>query len=210
MLEAIHRTYPSIVLVLASIDPAQRSRVWNAPKTTGHHSIIPTLDPTNLAAKLKEITDIGTDATRSSIIQRLIYHEFLLKKDKAVQASNAGVSLIAAAQPAVADPSTTASWQRALDMIEVGTVQLDDLIAKQGAWIGKLVAQYRQTTLNIKVLEDPPCLLCQGKLAQRKGKSGDFWPCLRYLDCKILVSVEASKGKGKGGSGKAKRSSAST
>ncbi|WP_145009763.1 DNA topoisomerase III [Pseudomonas oryzihabitans] len=165
-------------------------------------------DP-RLAAKLKETTGIGTEATRASIIQGLIDRQFLLKKGKAVRASDAGVSLIAAVPPAVADPGTTAIWEQALDMIEAGTMQLDDFIAKQGAWIGKLVAQYRQTTLTIKGPDGPSCPLCQGKMAQRKGKSGDFWSCLRYPDCKGLVNIETSKGKGKGGPGKAKRSSAS-
>lgn len=106
-------------------------------------------DP-RLAAKLKETTGIGTEATRASIIQGLIDREFLLKKGKAVRASDAGTSLIAAVPPAVADPATTAIWEQALDMIEAGTMQLDDFIAKQSAWITKLVAQYRQTTLAIK------------------------------------------------------------
>ena len=165
-------------------------------------------DP-RLAAKLKETTGIGTEATRASIIQGLIDRQFLLKKGKAVRASEAGVALIAAVPAAVADPATTAIWEQALDMIEAGTMQLDDFIAKQGAWIGKLVAQYRQTTLTIKVPEGPACPLCQGKMAQRKGKSGNFWSCLRYPDCKGLVNIEASKGKGKSGSGKAPRRSAS-
>ena len=333
VLEAIRWTDPSIDPVLASIDPAQRSRAWNDAKITAHHGIIPTLEPANLAAmsdkeravyslirahylaqflphhefdrtvadfgcnqvalravgkrivvlgwktlfqaapaaeddedrkekdraqilpplqnasraqvqqaqlkaqqtqppkpytegdlikamktvaklvtdprlaaKLKETTGIGTEATRGSIIQGLIDRQFLLKKGKSLRASDAGVSLIAAVPPAVADPGTTAIWEQALDMIEAGTMQLDDFIAKQGAWIGKLVAQYRQTTLNIKVAEGPSCPLCQGKMAQRKGKSGDFWSCLRYPDCKGLVNIETSKGKGKGGPGKAKPS----
>ncbi len=165
-------------------------------------------DP-RLAAKLKETTGIGTEATRASIIQGLIDRQFLLKKGKAVRASDAGISLIAAVPPAVADPATTAIWEQALDMIEAGTMQLDDFIAKQSAWITKLVAQYRQTMLAIKVPEGPSCPLCQGKMAQRKGANGEFWSCLRYPDCKGLVNIETPKGKGKSGPGKAQRRSTS-
>ncbi|MDR6680228.1 DNA topoisomerase III [Pseudomonas oryzihabitans] len=165
-------------------------------------------DP-RLAAKLKETTGIGTEATRASIIQGLIDRQFLLKKGKAVRASEAGISLIAAVPAAVADPATTAIWEQALDMIEAGTMGLDDFITKQGTWISKLVAQYRQTTLSIKVPEGPACPLCQGKMAQRKGKNGDFWSCLRYPDCKGLVNIETSQGKGKSGPGKAQHRSTS-
>lgn len=50
VLDAIRRTYPCIVPVLASIDPAQRSWVWSNAKIIAHHGIIPTLEPNNLAA----------------------------------------------------------------------------------------------------------------------------------------------------------------
>jgi DNA topoisomerase-3 len=149
-------------------------------------------DP-RLAQKLKETTGIGTEATRASIIQGLIDREFLVKKGKAVRASEAGVSLINAVPPAVADPGTTAIWEQALDMIESGTLTLDAFIMKQGTWIASLVQEYSAATLNIKPPETPKCPLCTNPTARRKGPKGDFYSCTRYPECKGVVNIETGK-----------------
>jgi DNA topoisomerase-3 len=39
-------------------------------------------------------------------------------------------------------------WEQALDMIEAGQMTLDTFIAKQSAWVGQLVQQYRGATLS--------------------------------------------------------------
>lgn len=164
-------------------------------------------DP-RLAQTLKETTGIGTEATRASIIQGLIDRGFLLKKGKAVNASDAGVSLVKAVPPSVADPVTTAIWEQALSMIEAGTLSLDDFIAKQGLWITKMVTQYSQAKLDIKVPVGPPCPLCQNKMAQRTGKNGAFWSCSRYPECKGVVNIEVPAGNRKPRSSKPKTRSA--
>ncbi|MCO8166182.1 DNA topoisomerase III [Pseudomonas sp. 21LCFQ02] len=146
-------------------------------------------DP-RLAQTLKETTGIGTEATRASIIEGLIDRGFLVKKGKAVTASDAGVSLVKAVPPSVADPVTTAIWEQALSMIEAGTLSLDDFIAKQGFWISKMVTQYSQAKLDIKVPVGPICPLCESKMAHRTGKNGAFWSCSRYPECKGVVNEE--------------------
>ena len=103
-------------------------------------------DP-RLAAKLKETTGIGTEATRASIIQGLIDRQFLLKKGKAVRATDAGVALIAAVPAAVADPATTAIWEQALDMIEDGSMQMEEFVDKQSQWIRMIIAKYTNRQL---------------------------------------------------------------
>ncbi|POC98314.1 DNA topoisomerase III, partial [Pseudomonas amygdali] len=82
-------------------------------------------DP-RLAQKLKETTGIGTEATRAATIQGLIDRGSLIKKGRALRATEAAFSLIDAVPPAVADPGTTAIWEQALTMIEQGTLTLDD------------------------------------------------------------------------------------
>ncbi|KPW89449.1 DNA topoisomerase [Pseudomonas syringae pv. cerasicola] len=151
-------------------------------------------DP-RLAQKLKETTGIGTEATRAATIQGLIDRGSLIKKGRAIRASEAAFSLIDAVPPAVADPGTTAIWEQALTMIEQGTLTLDDFIARQSTWITRLVEQYKGTTLSITVPEGPECPLCRAKMSQRKGSSGMFWACTRYPECKGTVNIEQKKKK---------------
>jgi len=151
-------------------------------------------DP-RLKQKLKETTGIGTEATRASIINGLLSRGYLLKKGRAIRASDAAFTLIDAVPAAIADPGTTAIWEQALDMIEAGQMTLDTFIEKQSAWVAQLVQQYRGASLSIKLPPAPTCPLCTSPMRQRTGKSGIFWSCGRYPDCTGTLPVESSTGK---------------
>ncbi|MDH0096539.1 DNA topoisomerase III [Pseudomonas sp. GD04158] len=146
-------------------------------------------DP-RLKQKLKETTGIGTEATRASIIKGLLERGYLLKKGRAVWASDAACTLVDAVPAAITDPGTTAIWEQALDMIEAGEMTLETFVAKQSTWITQLVQQYRAATLAIKLPEGPACPLCGSATRQRTGKSGPFWSCCRYPDCKGALPIE--------------------
>ncbi|CAI07507.1 DNA topoisomerase III [Aromatoleum aromaticum EbN1] len=153
-------------------------------------------DP-RLKQKLKDTTGIGTEATRANIISGLLGRGYLLTKGRAVRASDAAFTLIDTVPAAIADPGTTAVWEQALDMIEAGQMTLDAFIAKQSAWVTQLVQQYRGTTLAIKLppSPSPSCPQCGAPMRQRTGKSGAFWSCSRYPDCKGTLPVDTSTGK---------------
>ncbi len=151
-------------------------------------------DP-RLKQKLKETTGIGTEATRASIINGLLGRSYLLKKGRAIRASDAAFTLIDAVPAAIADPGTTAIWEQALDMIGAGQMTLDTFIDKQSAWVAQLVQQYRSATLSIKLPPTPACPQCGSSMRERTGKSGAFWSCSRYPDCKGTLPVESSTGK---------------
>ncbi|WP_296252165.1 DNA topoisomerase III [Pseudomonas sp. UBA4194] len=95
-------------------------------------------DP-RLKQKLKDTTGIGTEATRAGIIQGLIDRGYLSKQGKALAATPAAFSLIDAVPRAIADPGTTAIWEQALDMVQSGEMSLETFVAKQSAWMSKLV-----------------------------------------------------------------------
>ncbi|MFB4390322.1 MULTISPECIES: DNA topoisomerase III [unclassified Pseudomonas] len=97
------------------------------------------VDDPRLKQKLKETTGIGTEATRASIIQGLLDRGYLVKNGKALSATPAAFSLIDAVPRAIADPGTTAIWEQALDMVQSGEMTLEDFVARQSAWMGKLV-----------------------------------------------------------------------
>ena len=143
-----------------------------------------------LKQKLKDTVGIGTEATRANIIGGLITRGYLIKKGRAIRASDAAFTLIDAVPAAIADPGTTAVWEQALDMIEGGQLTLDVFISKQAAWISQLIAQYSTTSLSIKIPHGPACPQCGAPTRQRTGKSGPFWSCSHYPDCKGTLPVE--------------------
>ncbi|BFO03127.1 DNA topoisomerase III [Pseudomonas guariconensis] len=151
-------------------------------------------DP-RLKQKLKDTTGIGTEATRANIITGLLTRGYLVKKGRSIRASDAAFTLIDAVPAAIADPGTTAVWEQALDMIESGQLTLDVFISKQAAWISQLIAQYGSTSLSIKVPQGPACPQCGAPTRQRTGKTGPFWSCSRYPDCKGTLPVETGASK---------------
>ncbi|KSF20627.1 DNA topoisomerase III [Pseudomonas monteilii] len=151
-------------------------------------------DP-RLKQKLKDTTGIGTEATRANIISGLIARGYIVKKGRSIRASDAAFTLIDAVPAAITDPGTTAVWEQALDMIEGGQLTLDVFIGKQAAWISQLIAQYGSTSLSIKVPQGPACPQCGAPTRQRSGKSGPFWSCSRYPDCKGTLPVESGTSK---------------
>lgn len=161
-------------------------------------------DP-RLKQKLKDTTGIGTEATRANIISGLIARGYIVKKGRSIRASDAALTLIDAVPAAIADPGTTAVWEQALDMIEAGQLTLDVFIGKQAAWISQLIAQYGSTSLSIKVPQGPACPQCGAPTRQRSGKSGAFWSCIRYPECKGTAPGES--GAAKRGAPRKRRSS---
>ena len=151
-------------------------------------------DP-RLKQKLKDTTGIGTEATRANIISVLIARGYIVKKGRSIRASDAAFTLIDAVPAAIADPGTTAVWEQALDMIEAGQLTLDVFLGKQTAWISQLIAQYGSTSLSIKVPQGPACPQCGAPTRQRTGKTGPFWSCSRYPDCKGTLPVETGASK---------------
>ena len=145
-------------------------------------------DP-RLKQKLRDTTGIGTEATRAGIIKGLIDRGYLLKNKSALMASAAAHTLIEAVPVAVADPGMTAIWEQALDEIEAGRLSLDAFVAKQANWIAQLIARYRSRTLAMPIQAGPACPICNASMLRRKGKSGPFWSCSHYPDCKGTVPI---------------------
>ncbi|MHC8380588.1 DNA topoisomerase III [Pseudomonas sp. LB3P14] len=145
-------------------------------------------DP-RLKQKLRDTTGIGTEATRAGIIKGLIDRGYLLKKKRALMASAAAHTLIEAVPAAIADPGMTAIWEQALDEIEAGRLSLDSFVAKQASWIAQLVEHCGTLTLAVPVEAGPACPICNASTLRRKGKSGPFWSCSHYPDCKGTVPI---------------------
>ncbi|WP_449432030.1 DNA topoisomerase III [Pseudomonas putida] len=146
-----------------------------------------------LKQKLKESCGLGTEATRAAIIQGLIDHGYLTKKKRSLAASAAAHTLIEAVPPEVADPVMTALWEQALDRIESGQLSVEAFLAKQAEWLTRLVRSNATLTLRPPPSKGPFCPVCRSAMRQRKGRTGSFWSCIRYPECKGTKPVAKTK-----------------
>lgn len=142
---------------------------------------------------LRETTGIGTEATRAGIIKGLLSRDYLVKKGKAVCATDAAFTLIDAVPPAITDPGMTAIWEQALEGIEKGDMTMEAFMEKQAAWITQLVNQYSKAQLNIKPAKTPDCPLCGAGMRKKLSKNGAFWSCSKYPGCKGSYSIDNKK-----------------
>lgn len=149
-------------------------------------------DP-RLKQTLKDSCGLGTEATRAAIIQGLIDHGYLIKKKRSLAASAAAHTLIEAVPPEVADPVLTALWEQALERIESGQLSVETFLAKQAQWLTRLVRSNASLTLQSPPTKGPFCPVCRSGMRQRKGRTGSFWSCIRYPDCKGTKPVAKAK-----------------
>ena len=195
VLPALHQ---GLACQVAGVDLKALKTLPPRPYTQGElvkamKSVAKLVSDPRLKQKLKDTVGIGTEATRANIIGGLLSRGYLIKKGRAIRASDAAFTLIDTVPAAIADPGTTAVWEQALDLIETGQLALDTFIDKQAAWVTQLIAQYRGTSLSIKIPEGPACPQCGGATRQRSGKSGPFWSCAKYPDCKGTLPIESGK-----------------
>lgn len=200
VLPALPKLYEGLACQVADVDLKALKTLPPKPYTQGElvksmKGVAKLVSDPRLKQKLKDTVGIGTEATRANIIGGLIARGYLVKKGRAIRASDAAFTLIDAVPAAIADPGTTAVWEQALDMIEAGQLTLDVFIGKQAAWISQLIAQYGSASLSIKVPQGPACPQCGAPTRQRSGKSGPFWSCSRYPDCKGTLPVESGSSK---------------
>ncbi|MWA29782.1 DNA topoisomerase 3 [Burkholderia pseudomallei] len=76
VLTALIATDPSLRPLVATFNPTQCSRAWNDGKITAHHGIIPTLEPTNLAAMSDKEQAVYRLIRAHYLAQFLPHHEF--------------------------------------------------------------------------------------------------------------------------------------
>jgi DNA topoisomerase-3 len=84
---------------------------------------------------LRDTDGLGTEATRAGIIETLVQRGYLVRKQKALRATQIGSALIAALPSAVSTPERTALWEQRLRAI---AEQQDDASAFQQALLEDL------------------------------------------------------------------------
>lgn len=142
-----------------------------------------------LKKQLREVSGIGTEATRATIIKELIQRGFLReeKKKKYLVPTEAAYLLIDALPESLTYPDSTALWEDALQRMASGAAQLDDFLAQQAAFTRAVCAEAAGAA--IVPNGEHVCPQCeQGVLQQRQGKNGLFWGCSRYPACKAAYN----------------------
>ncbi|HMM22330.1 MAG TPA: DNA topoisomerase 3 [Selenomonadales bacterium] len=138
-----------------------------------------------LKKQLKDVSGIGTEATRATIIGELVQRGFLReeKKKKYLIPTDAAYLLIDALPDEMTYPDSTALWEAVLHRMAGGSESLEGFLAQQAEFTAKICSL--AGGLSLSPQGDYPCPQCgKGVLQQRNGKNGKFWGCSRYPQCK--------------------------
>lgn len=138
-----------------------------------------------LKKQLKDVSGIGTEATRATIINELMSRGFLKeeKKKKYLLPTDAAYLLIDALPDEMTYPDSTALWENVLHDMAGGGQSLEAFITQQAQFTIRLCQS--ALSLNMPLNGEHPCPQCgQGVLQSRNGKNGKFWGCSRYPQCK--------------------------
>lgn len=163
----------------------------------------------------KEKAGIGTDATRASIIEGLLKRGYVETSGKNLAPTERGNYLVATIEslaPEMADPVLTALWEEQLNLIEAGSLKLDQFERNLALWLEQIVGKIRTKAATmprpaarathpakVPALEQPcevyPCEACGKPMRRRNGSSGVFWGCSGYPACKCtLPDVDGKPG----------------
>lgn len=142
---------------------------------------------------LKASVGLGTEATRSGVIEQLLAREFIVRKGRQLRATDIASDLIDTLPVQLTEPGMTALWEQALDEVAAGRLPLADFLSRQVQWTRQLVSQGISQTVSLRVPPTPPCPLCGGRTRLRRGEKGGFYGCIGYPNCKGIVNVPGSK-----------------
>ena len=173
VLPALPKLYEGLACQVADVDLKALKTLPPKPYTQGElvksmKGVAKLVSDPRLKQKLKDTVGIGTEATRANIIGGLIARGYLVKKGRAIRASDAAFTLIDAVPAAIADPGTTAIWEQALDMVQSGEMPLEEFVAKQSAWMSKLVERCAGLRMTIS---GPPVAAGRGGKPWKKKRS---------------------------------------
>lgn len=139
----------------------------------------------DLKKRLKDVSGIGTEATRATIIKELIDRRFLQeeKKKKFLIPTDSAYLLIDALPDEMTYPDSTALWENILHRMAEGSENLAVFLEQQAQFTSTLCNIAKEQSMPLK--EGHVCPQCgQGVLQQRNGRNGAFWGCSRYPECR--------------------------
>ena len=115
-------------------------RLTDATLLTAMETAGKTLDDKELSDAMKE-SGLGTPATRAQIIEVLLKRGFIVRRGKALEATDKGIRLIEVVHPEVKSPAMTGQWEAFLKRIERGQAQLDPFIKGIEEYVREVVGK---------------------------------------------------------------------
>ncbi len=138
-----------------------------------------------LKKHLKDVSGIGTEATRASIIKELTVRCFLEEKKKYLYPTESAYLLIDALPEELTYPDSTAIWEIIFNRMVEGKAELNSFIGQQTEFITSLCLKAKEVQIENKDANVVKCPKCkQGVLKLRNGKNGAFWGCSRFPECR--------------------------
>ena len=175
-----------------------------------------------LKKQLKDVSGIGTEATRATIIEDLIHNKknpFLKEegKKKILIPTESAYALVDALPDSLLYPDATAQWEERLAKMSEGKEAIDVFLDDQTRFVVQLIEEVKQRVGNTPkvpiaksesvrkgsgVKRNPStaqpigrvCPKCKtGELLLRKGKFGEFYGCSGFPTCKYTENILSSE-----------------
>ena len=144
-------------------------------------------------AILRETDGIGTEATRSDIINTLFKREYIVERGKSYLATEKGRRLIDIVTPRLKSASETALWESHLNRIaETGnSTDFNQNILRLAQHI---IDQARTLPDPPRRSADPgydlPCPVCGKRMYYRSNNQYEFFGCSAYPECNATIETE--------------------
>lgn len=149
------------------------------------------VDDPKIRQLLRETDGIGTPATQATIIGTLFERRFIEKKGRHVVSTPVARALVHILPAIATRPDMTALWEAAMRRIAEGGMSLDVFLGGVVEQLRKLVDSGRAlTALEVPGVRRCAAPGCAGRLRLRDGRSGRFWSCTRYPDCRYTEPQE--------------------
>ncbi|HBG60775.1 MAG: hypothetical protein A2Y03_07865 [Omnitrophica WOR_2 bacterium GWF2_38_59] len=153
------------------------------------------VDDETLAIHLKD-QGLGTQATRATIIERLIRSKYIVRKGKSLLPTKKGIQLIETVIPDLKSPELTAQWEQKLSEINDGNLKDSDFMDEIKLFTENVIAVIKNSDFSKGSAGDKiifgTCPKC-GKGQVYEGKKSYY--CSRYREgCQfVLWATIASK-----------------
>ena len=152
---------------------------------------------------ITEKKGLGTPATRASIIESLINHDFIQRDSKKLIPTDKGIKLIKALPEEIKSPKMTAEWETALQNIEQGKESPSMFLQRIENFIRNIVREYSfvDTTTDFHTKKTVGiCPKCGKKIVEYKkfyacesGKDGCGFIVWKTVSGKEITSAQAKK-----------------
>ena len=116
---------------------------------------------------------------------------FTIEKKKIVP-TDKGRMAISVLPDAITYPDTTAKWEAELDQIVDKKISLDDFLKHQTQILNDLLKEAKEASIAANK-DAVLCPNCGKPMRRRKGKTGFFWGCSGYPECKTTFPDKKGK-----------------